>query len=491
MLQQLEERPGSDLAHLVHHQHAVAGQGDAAVLHPAQERVERQGALDAGVLQRVGLTPGGGDAHNLPAALVRPGVGMPCRDQRLEQRGLARAGDAGDEAEPAAAPQAVDRRLLGGAVLRLAVEVEPGGIDRRLDRGDGQRAGLVVRGSLGTRSEVRLDPDLGRVGDADLGTDLALLGHELLVGHLAHDQRHALAAQGDAALLQQLDHPVDVLRPGDAGQDHAPRCPGAELVVVDHRGCVELLGEVAGGELVCLVEPLDVGQRGRLGVLQDGRVLPADALSLVVPALLLGMAVTLGPALGHGSRAEDAELALGREVGPVEPLAPGERLGVLLGLLPALGEQVDRCLRDRRQSQRLLLSIILGADAHLAQAHGEAALEVGAELVDPVLQPLGVKRADPAALGGHHVEHAVVDVVVRIAGQRHLGQVGHARLAVLDLQRRPGSVVEEGHPAHLARIGTFLAVPALPGPADLTGHVAHGVVVGTADRLADPGGLGR
>jgi len=108
----------------------------------------------------------------------------------------------------------------------------------------------------------------------------------------------------------------------------------------------------------------------------------------------------------------------------------------------------------------------------------------------PVVEPPGVERADPTARGGDHVEHGVVDVVVRVARHRHLGQVGDPGLAVLDLQRRTRGVLHERGPAHLARVGASPPVLPLSGPADLAGHVAHGVVVGPPHRLADGGGLG-
>jgi len=213
-------------------------------------------------------------------------------------------------------------------------------------------------------------------------------------------------------------------------------------------------------------------------------VRPADRLGLVAPGLPLRPPISLGAALGHCGGRQDAELALGREPLPLQPLAFGIGLGVALGLLPSLGEQVHRGLRDGGDDDCLLLVVVGRVDAKLAQLVGEPGLEVGAELVDPVVQPLGVERADPPACGGDQVEHAVVDVVVRVARHRHLGQVGDAGLAVPDLQRRPGGVVHEGDPAHLARIGAVLPALALPGPADLAGHVAHGVVVGAPHCLA-------
>ena len=109
----------------------------------------------------------------------------------------------------------------------------------------------------------------------------------------------------------------------------------------------------------------------------------------------------------------------------------------------------------------------------------------------PIVQPLGVQGADPAIGGDDHVEEAIVDVGVGVAGYRHVGQVGGAGRPVLHLQGGPGIVVAEGNPSDRAGFGSLVAAVALPGPTDLLRHVAHGGVVGAVDGIPDQGGLGR
>ena len=72
---------------------------------------------------------------------------------------------------------------------------------------------------------------------------------------------------------------------------------------------------------------------------------------------------------------------------------------------------------------------------------------------------------------------------VRVAGDRHLGQVGHALRPVLDLEGRPGGVVPHRHPAHVALVGAVEATLPAPRNAQNLADVAHGAVVRTVDRL--------
>jgi hypothetical protein len=77
----------------------------------------RASALDTGVGEVIGLTPGEGDAVNC-AAIVPPRV-----NERLEQGCLARPSNADGEADPAAGAQLVNDLALRLAVLGRKVQI--------------------------------------------------------------------------------------------------------------------------------------------------------------------------------------------------------------------------------------------------------------------------------------------------------------------------------------------------------------------------------
>ena len=158
-----------------------------------------------------------------------------------EQRRLAGAGDAGQQGERAALAERVDGRPLLGRERACPVRCD------RMPAAPAWRAppSGPGRSPAPGRRQLLLDADLRGVGDP----------HHV-VEHADH-QGDVLAPQPDAALLEQLDDPLDVVRAaGDAGADQAARRIQAELLVGDDGGGVELLGQVPGRERVGPVEAL-------------------------------------------------------------------------------------------------------------------------------------------------------------------------------------------------------------------------------------------
>ena len=437
--------------------------------------------MDAGVLQGVGLPPARGQADHLPPARVKAGVGLPGGHQWLQQGGLARAGHAGQQGQRSALAEGMDGRALGAAVLRLGGEVQARGGDGLLDGGGRECAGPVGRRLRGQCANTLLDADLGGVRHP-----------HLLAGQAGH-QGHVLAAQLDAALLEEGRHPVDVRHAaGDAGADQAARCPHPQLVVVDDGGGAELLGHVAGGEGVGAVVAVR-GARGRVWhPLLDRAVLPPDRRGLLAPDVAVAHLAVLAQPGRQAGGGQDLELALGRHALPVQPLRGGIRLGTAQDLLPALGEGQHHRLRHGVEHHGLLVLVVADAGTQRPQLVRQLGLEEGPELVDAGAgQGACVQRPDPAVLGDDHVEQGVVDVRVRVAHHGALGEVGRAILAVLHWQGWTGGVVAEADPGHLAGFDAFLTALALARPAELTGDVAHGAVVGSVDGMPDHGALSR
>ena len=129
-LQQLEHRPRSDLAHLVHHQHRVPVGLEVAGFDHSQKRRQRIVPIDSGILQSVGLSPRHRRADDVPAAGAESCVCLPGLHQRLQDGVLSGAGDAGQQAKRTARADCVYGRLL---VVSEPLVRWPG----RIDRGDG------------------------------------------------------------------------------------------------------------------------------------------------------------------------------------------------------------------------------------------------------------------------------------------------------------------------------------------------------------------
>ena len=93
-----------------------------------------------------------------------------------------------------------------------------------------------------------------------------------------------LAFELDAALLQQPDHPLDVgWAAGDPDPDQAARGKQTQLLVVEDGSRVELGGQMAGGELIGLLEAIVVAECGVRDLVDDALVFPAERLRLFPP----------------------------------------------------------------------------------------------------------------------------------------------------------------------------------------------------------------
>ena len=230
----------------------------------------------------------------------------------------------------------------------------------------------------------------------------------------------------DAPLFEQFDHALDVVRAaGDAGADQPAGGIHPELLVVDDGSGVELLGQVAGRELVGAVEALLVGQALVGGILHDvsdaasPALRPAPARSAVRRSSSCRAAPRRWPPRRCRASASADRSSQSR------PWLSANRLALCEDLLVALAEGPVDLFRDRGDDDRLLVGVIADLDAEPAQLVGQDRLEVGAELLHPrVGQRPRVQRADPAVRRDHHVHQEIVDVHMRIAGDRRVEQVG-------------------------------------------------------------------
>ena len=206
--------------------------------------------------------------------------------------------------------------------------------------------------------------------------------------------------------------------------------------------------------------------------------------------LVLGLAQ---PA-GRARFVQKLLLALEAEFVPVEVMLFGVAASVADDLPVALGEQGDSRLGNVGDDDRLFVGVKAGSDPEVAQPLGELGLEIGAIFMDLVLgQRPRVDRADAAAVRDDEVRNEIVQMIVRIAGDRGIDQIGPAVRAVLDGERRPRRVMGEGDPAELAAVGAFFAGVALARHSEILRRVAQRLVVGEMDGVADqrPLGLGR
>jgi hypothetical protein len=69
--------------------------------------------------------------------------------------------------------------------------------------------------------------------------------------------------------------------------------------MVDHRGGVELLGEVAGGEGIGAIVSVGVAQCRRDGAFEDGLVTPAERPRLLPPDLAVVLSGVLRQSFGE------------------------------------------------------------------------------------------------------------------------------------------------------------------------------------------------
>ena len=368
---------------------------------------------------------------------------------------------------------------MNGRPLLLR-EADPSRLYRMADSLRGECAGLVAAHALGQGRQLLLDPDLGGVGDPDLAVEHA------------YDQCDVFALELDAALLDQIDDALDiVLSTGDAAADQSPCSIHAELLKADHRAGVELGGQLLGGKGVRHVEPLRIGPPRVRHLVHHRLVVPAQRPGLLPPdAALIALHLAQAP-LGAGLL-DDLQLALGRQVVPDQALRFGETPGAAQDLRVALAEALVHRLWDCGKHDGLLSSIIGEAGAQPSQFVGQDRLEVGANLLHPRIgQGAGVEGADAPVIGDDDVHQEVVDVGMRVTGDRAVHQVGLAPCPVLDLQRGPGGMVAEADPPDCPWIGAVLAAGSLACPSEHLGDVPHRPVVGPVHGVPDRGTLGR
>ena len=96
-----------------------------------------------------------------------------------------------------------------------------------------------------------------------------------------------------------------------------------------------------------------------------------------------------------------------------------------------------------------------------------------------------VDRADAAVFGDDEVRDEVMQMEVRVAGDRRIDEIGSALGAVLHSERRPGGVMGERHPADVAGIDAFCSAGPFAGRSKVLGGVAEGGVVSLVDCVAD------
>ncbi len=219
---------------------------------------------------------------------------------------------------------------------------------------------------------------------------------------------------------------------------------------------------------------------------EDGFGRPADGSRLFPPdrlRLVLGFAEPSGRACFM----QDLLLALERELVPLHRVLFGISPCVADHLAVALGKGRNRAFGDIESNDGLAIGVEPDPDAERPQAVGKPRLEERAVFMDLVGgQRLGIDRADPSIVGDHEVRDEIVQMIVGIAGDRRVHQIGRPLRPVLDGKGRPGGVMREGHPADLAALGAFLARMPLPRDAfaDDNGGGVETVVV-TAERVEE------
>src|SRR5208283_3804858 len=332
---------------------------------------------------------------------------------------LAGAGNAGEHGDGTTFAERVD----GGALFRR--EVDARRLDGASQRCNRQGPGTIADVLLGELGELLLDADLRGLADADLLLEEADHQGDVLIG------------DADATALQQLDHPPDVVGPaGNAGADQPAGGVHAESVVIDDGRGAELLGEVAGGEVVGDLVAVVVAQPFVRDPGKHRVVAPAQCRRLLAPQPPLVRLHLAQPPLSAGV-AKNVHLRFGAETVPVETLARRE------------------LLRARFR------------------------------------EFLHVQRADPAVRLDDDVHQEVVDVHVRVAGDLRLARIGRAVPAVLDVGGRPRRVMAEADPADGTLFGAVPAAASLARPAEDRAGVAHGAVGGAVDAGPQQRAFGR
>ena len=353
--------------------------------------------------------------------------------------------------------------------------------DRRADR----RVGEVGRAVAGGRAR--------HFGDALLDPELLGVADPLLAFVQAEDERDRLAVVDEAARLDQAYDRVDVV-PSARGSclDQAARRMNPQALSVEDGFQLEFRRERCGGGGVSRLAPL-VGRtlnwRRRA---KNGRWRPSELRDLLAPdrvRFLLGLAEP-----PRGARLmQHLFLALERELVPVDRVFAGVALCVADHLPVAFREGRNGALGDVEGDGRLAAGVEADPQPKRAQAVGEAGLKEGSVFRDLVGgQRLRVDRADPAIVGDDEVRNEIMQMVMRIAGDRRVEKVGRAVRPVLDGDGRPRRVMGERHPADLACLRALFSRMPFPGEAEVVSGVAERVVARGVNGVADhlPLGLG-
>ena len=152
----------------------------------------------------------------------------------------------------------------------------------------------------------------------------------------------------------------------------------------------------------------------------------------------------------------------------------------------ALGEHQNGALGDVEGDGRLAAGVEADPQPKRAQAIGESDLKEGSVFRDLVGgQRLRVDRADPAIVGDDEVRNEIMQMVMRVAGDRRIEKVGRAVRPVLDGDGRPRRVVGERHPGDLTCLGALFSCMPFPGEAEVVGGVAERVVARGVNGVAD------
>ena len=277
----------------------------------------------------------------------------------------------------------------------------------------------------------------------------------------AEDEGDAIAVMNEAALLEQIDDRIDVVPPARRPSlDQAACGMDAQPLGVEDGRRLEFRRErfrrQSVGRLMALgLRPF----HGRRRV-EDGFRRPADGGRLASPDRLRLVLAFAEPS-GRACLVQELLLALERELVPLHGVILGISLGVADHLAVALGKGRNRAFGDIENNDGLALGVEPDPDAERPQAVGKPRLEDRTVFMNLVGgQRLRIDRADPSIVRDHDVRNEIVQMVVGIAGDRRVHQIGRAVRPVLDGEGRPGGVMSERHPADLATLGTFS--PACP-----------------------------
>ena len=236
-----------------------------------------------------------------------------------------------------------------------------------------------------------------------------------------------LALELDAALLHQLDHPPDIfLAAGDACADQAARRKHPDLLMVQHGGGVELLGERLGRERISTVEPFLTTVLGWTGLFNgpdNGVGLLLAGVILFVMVLPTMVAISRDVLAVVPNEQIEGALALGATRWQVlhKVVVPGARTGILGGFTLAMG---------RALGETVAVALVIGNSPYIAHSIKAPAATLASLIVNNFGEATGTELS---ALFGAGLVLLVIGVAVNATARvlvRSAARQGASSVAV-------------------------------------------------------------